>query len=189
VNPNKILPNRVDPVMRKKMASAAAEAAREAREQAEAYDSLFANQKLELADGSIMEIPPHPDFGMLDDERMEDYEDLMFELDTTYDREPDIYIPEQVIDGMTMPAETKRGDLLRPYRRNGERVRPSHSIRVVKAALGEDAYAQLKAGGRCAADVWRIWGKQGLEVNQRRFQGSQINGSTVDLASISEADS
>jgi len=187
LNPNKILPNRVDPVMRKKLNNAAA--AREAREQAEAYDSLFSNQQLELEDGSLMEIPPHPDFGMLDDDRMEDYEDLLFEMDTTYDREPDIYIPEQTMEnGVILPAETKRGELLRPYRKEGERVKPSHSVRVVQAALGPQAYAQLKAGGRCAADVWRIWGKQGLEVQQRRFQGSQTNGSPVDLATISEAD-
>lgn len=186
MNPNKIPQNRVDPMMRKKMEQAGA--AKEARDQAEAYDSLFANQKLELNDGTVVEIPPHPDFGMLDDDRMEDYEDLLLRVDTLYDREPDIFIPEQEIDGVVMPAETKRGDLLRPYRIGGERVKPSHSVAVVIAALGEDGYARIKAGGRCAADVWRVWGRQGLEIQQRRFQGSQTNGSTVDLASVSSSD-
>ena len=182
MNPNKLSP-------RSKLPNAPKDFAREAREQAAAYDSLFANQKLELADGSMMEIPPHPDFGMLDDDRMEDYEDLLVEMDTTYDREPEIFIPEQTLDnGVTLPAETKRGELIRPYRKDGVRVKPAHSIRVVVAALGEESYAQLRAGGKCAADVWRIWGKQGLEVQQRRFQGPQTNGSTVDLETISEAD-
>lgn len=161
----------------------------QARDQAEAYDSLFASTPLELNDGSILMIPPHPDFGMLDDDRMEDYEDLLMEVET-YDRDDDIYIPEQKLEGgVTLPAETKRGELLRPYRKNGERVRPSHTVRVVQAALGPEDYARLRAGGKSAADVWKVWGKQGLAIQERRLFDPKSNGSSVDLESISASDS
>ena len=162
---------------------------KEAKEQADAYDSLFAERELELEDGSVLKVPPHPDFGMLGDEELEAYEDLQVEIET-YDREPDIFIPEQKLEnGLVLPAETKKGDLLRPYRKNGERVKPAHSIRVVQAALGEQKYKQLREGGRNAADVWRIWGKQGLEMRARQAADPKSNGSTMDLASVSPTDS
>lgn len=161
----------------------------EALAQAEAYESLFAPTELELNDGSVILIPPHPDFGMLDDDRMEDYEDLLMEVET-YDRAEDIYIPEQKLDGgVTLPAETKKGELLRPYRKNGVRVRPSHTVRVVQAALGPEGYARLRAGGRSAADVWKVWGKQGLAVQARQFRGSETDGGVVDLEAIPAPDS
>lgn len=165
----------------------------EARTQAEAYDSLFANRELALNDGTVMSIPPHPDFGMLDDERTEAYEELLFEVDTIYDREPDIYIPEQRLrdpetgneTGRVIPEETVRGALKRPFRINGELVKPPYSIRVVQAALGELEYKRLKEGGRSAADVWKIWGQQGLEVKERQALDSKSNGSPVDVAPVS----
>lgn len=162
---------------------------KEAREQAEAYDSIFAPTPLELNDGSTLMVPPHPDFGMLDDEQMEDYEDLLMEVET-YDRDEDIYIPEQTLEnGIVLPAETRKGNLLRPFRKNGVRVKPAHSVRVVQAALGPDDYAKLRAGGRSAADVWKIWGKQGMEIKERRLFDSKSDGSSVAVESVSEADS
>lgn len=161
----------------------------DARQQAEAYDSLFSSTPLTLDDGSDLKIPPHPDFGMLDDDRMEDYEDLLMEVED-YDRDEEIYIPEQKLEsGVTLPAETRKGNLLRPYRKNGVRVKPAHSVRVVQAALGPEDYARLRAGGRNAADVWKVWGKQGLAVQERRIFDPKSDGSSVDLESISEADS
>src|SRR4051794_23216823 len=103
----------------------------QALEQAEAYDSLFASTPLELNDGTVLMVPPHPDFGMLSDEAMEDYEDLLMEVET-YDRDAEIFIPEQKLEGgVTLPAETRKGELLRPYRKDGVRVKPSHTVRVV----------------------------------------------------------
>jgi hypothetical protein len=160
-----------------------------ARDQAEAYDSLFASTPMELNDGSVLMIPPHPDFGMLDDDRMEDYEDLLMEVET-YDRDSEIFIPEQKLEGgVTLPAETRKGELLRPYRKNGVRVKPSHTVRVVQAALGPEDYARLRAGGKNAADVWKVWGKQGLAIQERRLFDPKSDGSSVDLESISTPDS
>lgn len=166
----------------------------QARDQANAYKSVFADTPLELDNnqGTIL-IPPHPDFGMLDDDRMDAYEDLIFETES-YDREPDIYIPEQKLDnGIVLPEETKRGNLIRPFRKTDENgvtklIKPPHSVRVVQCALGEELYAKLKAGGKSAADVWRIWGEQGMEIRERRGR-STPDGGAVALAAVPEADS
>lgn len=172
----------------------------EARAQAEAYDSLFSNQELELDGGRKLSIPPHPDFGMLGDEETEAYEELLFERDTEYEREPDVIVPEQRLKdadgnetGVVVPGETIQGAVKRPYRRIGADgkpvlVKPSWSVRVVRAALGETKYKELTEGGRCAADVWRVWGKQGLEAKQRQGR-PEADGSPVDLAAISTPDS
>ena len=177
------------------MPNTAANAGRQARDQASAYDSLFADTKLELDDGSFLSIPPHPDLGMLDDEQMDAYEDLVMEQET-YDREEDIYIPEQrLLDsdgnetGVVLPASTEKGALKRPFRINGVRVTPAHSVRVAQIALGEDGYARLRKGGRSAADVWRVWGRQAAELADRQASDDKSAGSSLGLASVSEADS
>lgn len=173
----------------------APEAGRQARDQASAYDSLFSDTKLELNDGSFLSIPPHPDLGMLDDEQMDAYEDLMIEQES-YDREEDIYIPEQrLLDangnetGVVLPARTEPGALKRPFRINGERVKPAHSVRVAQIALGEEGYARLRKGGKSAADVWRIWGRQAAELADRRAADDKSDGSALALASVPETDS
>jgi hypothetical protein len=119
---------------------------------------------------------------MLDDAQLEAYEELMFEVES-YDREPDIYIPEQRLEnGVVLPAETRRGRLLEPYRLNGELVKPPHSVRIVETALGPEAYEQLRAGGRNAADVWRVWNEQGLRIADRAEVDSKSNGGARGLA-------
>jgi hypothetical protein len=144
------------------------DAQRRAREQAETHESLFAPMELELDDGTTVEVPPHPNLMMLDDDRQEDYEELMFEVES-YDREPDLYIPEQTLSsGVILPAETKRGGIKLPYRKDGELIRPPHSVKVVQAALGEKQYLRLREGGRCAADVWKLWNDQGLRIADRQ---------------------
>jgi hypothetical protein len=164
------------------------EAGRRAREQAAAYDSVFAATPLELTyeDGSTetIEIPPHPNLSMLDDERQEAYEELMFEAEG-FDREPDIYIPEQTLDnGVVLPAETKKGRVLQPYRKDGELVKPPHSVRVVQACLGDDVYAKLRRASKSAADVWRIWNQQGLDLAARSDADPKSNGRTSGLVSL-----
>lgn len=180
--------------------------AAEARAQAEAYDSIFNPVELELDDGkSTLKIPPHPDLGMLDDDRMDAYTELQFERDTKYERESDIYIPEQRMrdpktgeeTGVVLPSQTQEGNLKVPYRwavsgdghEKGDLVKPSWSVKVVKAALGDHAYDLLRAGGRSSADVWRIWSKQMIEVKARQEFDSKSHGGTLDLASVPASDS
>lgn len=200
--------NRHQSLPPKNLASTKAEAAAEARAQAEAYDSMFQNTVLELPDlpGQSISIPPHPDLGMLDDERMSDYEDLLFERDETYDREPDVVIPEQhmrdpetgELNGIVVPGETMRGALKRPYRitttdeggnPKTQLVKPPWSIKVVQAAIGETEYKKLREGGLGAGDVWRVWGKQGLLARLRQAGDPKSLGGSVDLEAVPEADS
>lgn len=161
----------------------------EAREQAKAYDGLFAPTPLELDDGTTIDIPPHPNLRMLDDDRQEAYEELLFEVES-YDRGPDIFIPEQKVkdssgNEMVLPSETKQGDLLVPYRKDGKLVKPPHTVKVVIAALGEDVYARLRAGGRSAADVWRVWNQQGLNIAERQDNDSKSDGGAVAVEAVS----
>lgn len=179
-----------------KLPTSSPDAAAEARAQAEAYDSLFAEQVVHLEDGSELKIPPHPDFGMLDDDEMDAYTELLFERDTLYDREPDVIIPDQKLlndegkpTGHVVPGETLRGNLKVPYRIKDKLVKPSWQVKVVRAALGEKKFKELKAGGRNAADVWRIWGKQGLEAKVRQLSDPKSDGSTMDLAAVPPSDS
>ena len=177
------------------MPNTAPNAGAQARAQAEVYDSLFADTKLELDDGSYISIPPHPDLGMLDDDQMDEYEDLLLELET-YDREEDVFIPEQrLLDakgnetGVVLPSSTERGQLKRPFRKDGVRVKPAHSVRVAMIALGEDGYNRLRAGGRSAKDVWRVWGRQAAELADRRANDDKSVGSALGLAAVPKTDS
>lgn len=177
------------------------DAARQAREQAEAYDSLLADTVLDLVDeegnpNGTINIPPHPDLGMLDDDRMEAYEELMMEVES-YDREDDIFIPEQRLrdpetgkeTGVVLPSSNQRGALKRPFRKDGVLIKPPHSVRVVKACLGETEYKRLLAGGYSAKDVWRIWGRQGIDLQERQAGDPKSSGRVVALEAVPEADS
>jgi hypothetical protein len=170
-------------------------AARQAREQADVYESMFADIEVELDDGTAISIPPHPDLGMLDDEAMEQYEELQFEMES-YDREEDIFIPEQRLrdssgneNGVVLPATTSLGSLKRPYRKDGELIKPPHSVRVARIALGEEGYRRLVAGGKSAGDVWRLWAKQAAELRDREAADSKSEGSSVDLEAVPSTNS
>jgi hypothetical protein len=159
------------------------DAVQRARAQAGAYDSVFASHQLDLNDGlPPLVIPPHPNLRMLDDDQQQAYEELMFEVES-YDRDPDIYIPEQTLtSGVVLPEATRRGDLLLPYRKDGKLVKPPHSVRVVQVCLGDDAYKRLKAAGKNASDIWKIWNQQGLELTERQDDDPKSNGSASPLA-------
>lgn len=173
----------------------ASNAGKQAREQADAYESMFADIEMELDDGTTIAIPPHPDLGMLDDEAMEQYEELQFEMES-YDREDDIHIPEQRLrdsdgneNGVVLPETISPGALKRPYRKDGELIKPPHSVRVARIALGEQGYQRLLAGGKSAGDVWRLWAKQAAELRDREAGDSKSEGSAVDLAAVPSTNS
>jgi hypothetical protein len=187
---------------RQNLPTTAAEAAQQAREQADAYDSVFAPTELELDGDEPIMVPPHPNFGMLDDEATEAYEELLFRRDTEFEREPDIIIPEARLrdpvtgneTGAIVPGETQRGNLKVPYRikdedGNVKLLKPPWNVQVVKAAIGEDDYKRLREGGKNVSDVWRIWTRQGVEVAAREQFRSALAGGAMGLAPVSEADS
>jgi hypothetical protein len=172
---------------------------RQAREQATAYRSMFAptTMTLEYPDGTTedIEIPPHPNLRLLDDELLDAYEDLLFEAEETYDREPDIVIPEQKLDnGIVLPKETRRGVLKSPYRitrdkgtpeERTELLKPPWSVKVCMACLGDEKYQKLKAAGKSAADVWAIWNDRGLEQAQRAAEDPKSVRGRTGLAPAS----
>lgn len=183
-----------------KLPSAAAEAAQQAREQARAYESMIAPRPLTLKNGERpVEVPPHPNLrSMWDDDRIADYDQLEFEI-KSYDREPDIFIPEQRIqtsDGneIVLPSSTRPGPVIEPHQKTGEDgvpqlITPPYSVRVVIAALGEDEYKRLRKGGRSAGDVWRIWNNQGLDLSVRQAEDSKSNDGSLDLEPVPAPDS
>lgn len=170
---------------------------RQAAEQAKAYDSPFKPTNLVLDDGTTIEIPPHPNLRMLDDDRLAAYEELLFETES-YDR-AEIHLPQRTVkddDGteMVLPAETKPGLPLIPYRKDGQLITPPHNVRVVQVVLGEQEYARLRAGtinGRRAssADVWQIWNEQGLRLTERAAADPKSDASTGVLEKVAETDS
>lgn len=166
----------------------------QAREQATAYDSVFADTPLELSDGTFINIPPHPDLGMLSDEAMEAYEELQFEMES-YDREEDIIIPEQRLKdsegnetGVVLPGSVQQGPLKRPHRKDGVLIKPPYSVRVARIALGEDGYKRLTEGGKSSADVWRIWGAQATELRKRQDEDSKSDGGSLAVEAVPETD-
>lgn len=171
----------------------APEAGDQAREQATEYDSVFRDTLITLDNGNTVSVPPHPDLGMLSDEAMEAYEELQFEMES-YDREEDIIISEQRLKdpegnetGIVLPGSVQQGALKRPYRKDGQLIKPPHSVKVAQIALGAD-YARLVEGGKSAADVWRIWGSQAAELQRRRAEDSKSDGRSVDLEAVSATD-
>ena len=164
----------------KNLPHTAPEAADQAREQATEYDSVFRDTPITLNDGTTVNVPPHPDLAMLSDEAMEAYEELQFEMES-YAREDDI--PEQRLrddegneTGIVIPGQ--RGALKRPYRKVNadgveQLVKPPHSVKVAQIDLGEADYGRLVAGGKSAADVWRIWGSQSIELRKRQDNDSK----------------
>lgn len=172
----------------------APEAGDQAREQATEYDSVFRDTPITLDNGNTVSVPPHPDLAMLSDESMEAYEELQFEMES-YDREEDIIIPEQRLKdsdgsetGIFLPGSTQKGALKRPYRKDGQLIKPPHSVKVAQIALGPDDYRKLVDGGKSAADVWRIWGSQAAELQRRRTEDSKSDGRSVDLEAVSATD-
>lgn len=144
---------------------------RAARDQANAYESLFADKVLEFDDGSKMTIPPHPSLRLLDDEALERYEAYLAEVET-YDRD-------------------ENGDIKGPpFFKDGKLVTPPREIRIVKEVLGEEVYAELrskKINGRpvSARDVWRLWNEQGAAVVAREAEDPKSDGGSGVLEDAS----
>lgn len=154
--------------------------AKDARDQATEYDSEFADVTITFDDGDTMTIPPHPKFRLLDDDALDAVDAYQEQIETVYDREPDIYMAERTItdrDGneVKIPAETIRGAVKYiggVYFQEGKRVTPSHEVKIVQLAIGAEDYEVLRTktinGKRAGArDVWRAWNHQGAAVARR----------------------
>lgn len=172
-----------------------------AADQAKAYDSVFAPRQLTLDDGTVIEVPPHPNLRMLDDDALAAWDQLWFELES-YDHH-EVSLPERTVkdaDGteMVLPAETRQGALKVPYRKTdpetGKTVLmdPPYEVRVAQIALGAD-YETLRAGkvkgARGAArHVWALWNAQGLDLTERQAADPKSVGRADGVEAVAEAD-
>lgn len=171
----------------------------QAREQAAEYGGIFTSTPLRLDDGTVIHVPPDPRHRLLDDDQMAAYDALLFESES-YDRGDEVVIPPQkVYDGdknvvTELPAQTRPGILLTPYRKDGELLQPAWEVRVVEAALGPTDYARLRAGTidgvrGSSRHIQQIWVEHNRAIRERQAADSKSAGGTVDLAPVPEADS
>lgn len=179
------------------------DAPRQAREQAATYRSVFAGPILRFDDGTTMELPPHPDLRMFDEDVLEDYDQYMFDVRNTFDREPDVWFPEQKVTDsqgkeLTLPATLRKGRTIVPFQKTDadgkvELVKPPHEIKLVQMVLGEAEYKRLRSktvnGKKAGAkDVWRAWNERGEDLMERRDADPKSDGGAVDGAPVPEAD-
>ncbi len=172
----------------------------EAVTQAEQYGGPFSPKLLHFDDDETMKVCPHPVYRLFSsEEALTAYDQRMVDIEENFDREPDTYIPEQVIktstgEEVTLPAETKRGAVKTPYRLDGKLVSPPHEVLMVQIALGEAEYARLKTktiDGRPASysDVWRVWLEAADEGRARAEADSKSVGSVAGVEGVAAADS
>lgn len=139
---------------------------REAREQAAESTGFLASIVIKAGDKEF-EVPQR---GLLDDDQAERMAELELETET-WDREPD----------QTIAEKTYPGPLKRPYRKNGELVKPSYAVRVAQALWGEDTYRAYKAAGGRAADVTAALAMLDKRVQEREADDSKsVAGDSQD---------
>lgn len=158
----------------------------EAKEQAAEYFGFTASSYIQVAGGKVFEIP-NP--GLMDDDQQERWEELQFDLEQC-DREPDLEVPAQTLpDGTTLAARTLKGDLISPYRKNGELLKPPYNVRLAKALFGDEGYAEYKAGGGIANQIAMEWARMNREFEERVSGGDpKSGGSDSPLAVVPSGD-
>lgn len=186
------------------LATKAPEAAREARHQAKTYRSVFAGPTLTFDDGTTMDLPPHPDLRMFDEDVLQAYDELLFEVRNSYDHEPDVWIPEQKVSDSTggeikLPATLRKGSLIIPLQKTGadgkpELMKPPYEVKLVQLILGERRYRELRSktidGQKAGAkDVWRAWNERGEALMQRSDADPKSDAGAVDSPPVPAPDS
>lgn len=155
----------------------------EAKQQAADYFGFTAGVKIQ-AGNEVFEIP-NP--GLLDDEQQERWEEFQFELEAC-DREPDIEIPEKILeDDTVIPAATIPGEVKRPYRINGVLLKPTYNVRLAQVLFG-DRYEAFKEAGGSGSQVALIWAQMNAEFQKRVESDSKSAGSDSAVEGISEGD-
>src|SRR6185312_10218487 len=103
----------------------------QAREQAAEATGFLASVEILIGE-EVFEIPQR---GLLDDDQREALNKLELETES-WDREPDIEIPERRLKD-----------------KDGKLITPSYPVQVAVALFGEEKYKRFKAGGGRATDV------------------------------------
>jgi len=161
----------------------------QAREQAAEATGFLASVEI-VVDGEVFEIPQR---GLLDDDQREALNELELETES-WDHEPDIEIPERRLkdkDGnetAVLPAETIRGGLKTPYRKNGKLIKPAYPVRVAIALFGEEKYKRFKAGGGRASDVTATLARLDRRIEERERSDPKSVGSDSGVAAVADGD-
>jgi hypothetical protein len=153
----------------------------EAKAQAADYFGFTASTYIRVDSGKVFEIP-NP--GLLDDDQQERWEQLQFDLESC-DREPEIVIPEQKLDdGTVLPSRTLPGDLIMPYRKDGELLKPPYAVRLAQALFGEDGYREYKGGGGIANQISVEWARMNKQYQERVEQDPKSAGSVSAVETV-----
>jgi len=125
----------------------------EARQQAAEAQGFLASLEIKAGD-EIFEVPHR---ALMDDDQSERFAQLEFETES-WDHEDDVTLS----DGRVI-----KGQLKRPYRKNGELVSPPYPVQVAIALWGEEAYERYKAAGGRATEVTAALAQLDLRVGER----------------------
>lgn len=157
----------------------------EAKDQAADYFGFTASTYIQVENGKVFEIP-NP--GLMDDDQQARWEDLQFLLEQC-DREEDYVIEQTVLeDGRVLPEKRIPGEMLVPYRINGELLRPPYNVRLAIALFGEDGYAEYKANGGIANQIALEWAKMNREYQERLQSDTKSDGRDPALESVPTGD-
>lgn len=146
----------------------------EAKEQAADYFGFTASAFIQTSDGKVWEIP-NP--GLMDDDQQERWEELQFILEGC-DRD------EIVIQATATEPERKyEGELLTPYRKDGELLKPPYNVRLAQCLFGDKGYKEYKAGGGIANQIALEWARMNREYQERVSVDpkSDGNGPTLEV--------
>lgn len=151
--------------------------AEDAREQAsEGYGFLRSEFRRVTVDGKehIFEIP-HRD--LFDAEQQERWDELQHEVQTKYDREPDLLDSEGRV--------LRRGAVIFPHHVNGELVKPTWGERLGIVLWGKPGAAVFKKGRGNFNEIELIWAKQAEGMRRWREADPKSDRGGVDVAAAS----
>lgn len=137
---------------------------RDAREQAAEALGFLASKKISGTSGEVFELPHRL---MLDPDTEDRYQQLLFDVDMTYDRGPDVKIRDK--DGDVV--DTMRGPVLEPHRVKGKRLEP-WNVRLMKAIFGDD-YQRARDAGIWPSQVAVEWAAMDRRAEDRRGDDSK----------------
>jgi hypothetical protein len=143
-----------------------------AREQAAEAVGFLASKTIVGKNGETFEIPSK---WMLDPDAEDRYQQLLFDVDASYDRGPDV----KIRDGDGDVVDTIRGPVLEPHRIKGKRLEP-WNFRLMKAIFGED-YQRARDAGIWPSQVAAEWIAMDQRFAERRRDDSKSDsGDTTD---------
>jgi len=112
---------------------------------------------------------------LLSDDEQEQYDQLQIDLEG-YDHE-DVIVRSPITGEVIVNPKTEEPltekVLKVPHRIKGERVSPSHNVKLARLLLGDDEYARFKAAGGSANDIAMEIARQNRKMMERQKADSK----------------